>query len=105
MRNHPQCLLYECCHNKWILQVLVGLQDVFEVMDDDFSKFSLTPSVIFKVDVPVLIEKNWYNGQVYVGVKDTIFQPSSPARHCMELESVLQNYSKRPMLCLYTDGE
>ena len=44
-------------------------------------------------------------GSVYVGVKDLIFEPSSPFRHHTELFSVLKQVSfDKPVLFLYSDG-
>ena len=41
-----------------------------------------------------------------VTLKDTIFQPSSPARHSAELKKALTALPDdvNPVLCLYTDG-
>lgn len=67
----------------------------------------LVPSVALVVDVPCLIADSWYSGKVYVGVKNAIFQPSSPIRHICELTSVLNRHfrsSVPAILHLYTDG-
>ena len=48
----------------------------------------------------------FYTGQVFVGLKENAFQPSSPIRHVMELNHVLDiaNIPKQPILLLYTEG-
>jgi hypothetical protein len=75
--------------------------------DHDFTKFSLTPSVIFFSDIPTCISESFYNGQVYVSFKNTVFQPSSAIRHSTEFyKTLLQQYNENPpeILLLYTDG-
>ena len=57
-------------------RVLVGNRERMVVADHDFTKFSLIPSVIFEVKIPQEISGSWYTGQVYVGFKDAIFEPS-----------------------------
>ena len=42
---------------------------------------------------------------MFVGIKDAVFQPSSPLRHCTELSKLLAQKSlDSPILCIYTDG-
>ena len=87
-------------------QVLVSKNERMVVADHDFTKFSLIPSVIFQVNIPEEISETWYTGQVYIGFKDAVFEPSSPIRHAAELYSVLSSTSTStlPVLFLYTDG-
>jgi len=86
-------------------RVLVSLSDTFEVCDHDFTKFSLIPSVTLVVDIPSTMEGSWYDGQVYVGFKDSIYEPSSCLRHSAELQNLLlTEIGSKSMLFLYTDG-
>lgn len=88
-------------------RVLVSMAKSFQVGDHDFTKFSVIPSVILVLDIPHTICDSWYDGKVYVGVKDAVFQPSSPLQHMCELSSVINRYfgnSIPPILHLYTDG-
>ena len=86
-------------------RVLVGIDRAFEVGDHDFTSCSLTPSVALVIDIPNSIEGSFCHGKVLVGVKDSIFEPSSPHRHATELNSLLTEQSDTtPILCLYTDG-
>ena len=56
-------------------------------------------------DIPVSIEDSFYQGKVYVGLKDPIFQPSNPIRHNSELYNLLvNNEQQNPFLLIYTDG-
>src|SRR6185436_5109394 len=56
-------------------------------------------------DIPVSIEDSFYQGKVHVGLKDPIFQPSSPMRHNSELYNLLVNDEQQnPFLLIYTDG-
>ena len=45
---------------------------------------------IFQIDVPTSIEGSFYRGDVYIGLKDSILQPSSPMRHACELKEILK---------------
>ena len=53
--------------------------------DHDFTKFGIIPSVAFVLDIPDDIEGSWCTGDVYVDIKNTVFEPSSPLRHACEL--------------------
>lgn len=73
--------------------------------DHDFTKFGIVPSVTFILDIPDSIEESWYTGSVHVGVKDAIFEPSSPLRHACELYNTLMSLPlRKSILFLYTDG-
>ena len=85
-------------------QVLVRESENLLVGDHDFTKFSIIPSVTLMVNIPEEISDSWYDGQVYVGVKDAAFEPSSPVRHMVEVNSTLTCNSALPILFLYTDG-
>ena len=80
-------------------QVLVAKNERMVVADHDFTKFSLIPSVIFQVNIPEEISETWYTGQVYIGFKDAVFEPSSPIRHATELYSVLSSTSTANFTC------
>uniref|UniRef100_A0A1X7TIM2 Uncharacterized protein n=1 Tax=Amphimedon queenslandica TaxID=400682 RepID=A0A1X7TIM2_AMPQE len=49
----------------------------------------ITPSVTLLVDIPDSIEGSFYTGQVFIGLKDSVFEPSSPIRHATELYKIL----------------
>ena len=86
-------------------QVIVSNHDTFAVGDHDFCKFSLIPSVILLVDIPESIEGSWYAGDVFVGIKDAVFEPSSPLRHATELYQCLSTrMDGRHILFVYSDG-
>ncbi|WAR09165.1 hypothetical protein MAR_019123 [Mya arenaria] len=72
------------------------------------SKGSLTPSVVLKVDVPELPSESFYRGQVLVTLKDSVFQPSTPFRHAVELMKIARQVEDgadpKPFLLMYTDG-
>src|SRR5437870_3689946 len=76
--------------------------------DHDFTKLSLTPSVIFFIDIPTDITESFYSGNVTVSYKDTLFQPSKALRHSTEFLTAIKNqYLNKtlpPILCLFTDG-
>ena len=57
------------------------------------------------IDLPDSIEGSFYHGKVCVGVKDSIFEPSSPDRHATELNSLLTTLNDtKPILLLYMGG-
>jgi hypothetical protein len=86
-------------------QVIVSCNKSFVVSDHDFTKCGIIPSVIMFCDIPVSIEDSFYQGKVYVGLKDPIFQPSNPIRHNSELYNLLvNNEQQNPFLLIYTDG-
>ena len=86
-------------------RVIVSLQEEFQVGDHDFTRFSIIPSVIFRVDIPESIEGSWYDGQVCVILKEVAFQPSSPMRHGTELNSWLtMEIGDKSILFLCNDG-
>ena len=64
-------------------QVVVSLNQSFQVGDHDFSCFSLIPSVNLEVHIPDSIDGSWYQGKVFIGFKDAAFEVSSPVRHAI----------------------
>lgn len=85
--------------------VLVGPNETFEVADHDFTKFSVVPSVSFVINIPETIEGSWYKGEVHVGYKDAVFQPSSALRHATKVHSILTSkIGNKSVLFVYTDG-
>jgi len=83
-------------------QVIVSRTETFAVGDHDFT---LIPSVILRIDIPDKFEGSWYSGQVLVGLKDAVFQASSPLRHATELHSVLRHsIGSSTVLFIYSDG-
>ena len=83
-------------------QVLVAQGQKFEVSDHDFCKFSMTPSVSFKVNIPEDMSGNFYSGTVFVGLKDFVFEPSSSLRHLVEYDTISPHVN--PVECHYHDG-
>src|ERR1044072_205130 len=87
---------------------LVHQETLLSAGDYDFTKLSLTLSVIFFINIPKTISDSFYDGNVYVSYKNTIFQPSNALRHSTEfLQAIQSNYFNQsipPILCLYTDG-
>jgi len=85
--------------------VIVSLQKEFCVGNHDFTKFRLIPSVAFIIDIPEAIGGSWYDGQVYIGLKDAVYELSSPLGHLTELYSILvTRIGERKTLFIYTDG-
>ena len=82
-------------------KVIVAHDTSFEVGDHDFTKFSLIPSVVLRVDIPEDVSESWYRGQVTITLKDAAFEPSSPMQHTTEL---LLEGDAKPILFLYSDG-
>ena len=86
-------------------EVVVSLHETFAVGDHDFTRFSVIPSVVFHLSIPDSFEGSWYSGKVLVGLKDAVFQASSPLRHAAELHSLLlTRMGSKTILCIYSDG-
>lgn len=86
-------------------QVIVSKNKAFKVADHDFTKCGIIPSVTMLCEIPATIEESFYRGQVYISLKDPIFQPSDSLRHMTELYKILNNTNEnKPYLLLYTDG-
>ena len=58
--------------------------------DHDFTKFSLIPSVSLVVDIPDDVTQSWYTGNVFNGLKEGAFEPSSPHRYMTELCEIVK---------------
>ena len=71
-------------------RVLVARKESLMVADHDFTTFSIVSSVLLVVDIPDEISGSWYTGQVFVGLKDAVFEQSSLIRHMTELHEVLK---------------
>ena len=87
-------------------QVLVGPNEMFEVGDHDFTNFSIIPSVSFMIKIPETNDDSWYDGgEVHVGFKDAVFEPSCALRHAAEVCSILTTkIGNKSILFVYTDG-
>ena len=51
-------------------QVLVSLIRKLVVADHYFTKFSMTPTVNFIIDIPTSIDGSFYSGRVFIGLKE-----------------------------------
>lgn len=58
--------------------VLVAMGKRFEVSDNDFTKFSITPRIALSMKTPDSIEETFYVGKVSVILKESVFELSSP---------------------------
>ena len=85
---------------------IVPMNSSLSCLDHDVqSKGSLTPSVVLDVDIPNSVEETFYQGEVSLTMKDSVFQPSNPFRHVVELKNILdKKEEKKPVLFMYTDG-
>ncbi|CAG8762842.1 26354_t:CDS:2, partial [Racocetra persica] len=70
-------------------RTIVFQESTLAAADHDFSKLSLTPSVIFFISIPNDISGSFYDGQVFVSYKDIVFEPSTAIRHSAEFLKVL----------------
>ena len=65
----------------------------------------LTPSVTFEIDIPETIDGSFYEGQVHVGLKDSVSEVSSPLQHATELSKILSVKDLKEILLIYSDGD
>ena len=72
-------------------QVMVSLHHKMAVADHDFTKVSVIPSVAMICNIPPDVTGSFYAGQMHVGIKDAIFEPSSPLRHATDHNGILDS--------------
>ncbi|CAI2196746.1 19163_t:CDS:1, partial [Funneliformis geosporum] len=70
-------------------RVVVSRDTTFAVTDYDYTKLGIIPSVIMVCNIPESINGDFYVRKVNIGLKDPIFQPSSPLRQATELYDIL----------------
>ncbi|KAK6186795.1 hypothetical protein SNE40_006067 [Patella caerulea] len=93
------------CAQRGRPNIVEGDGETFSASDHDFTKFKLIPSAVLLIDIPTDIGGSFYNGTLFVGVKDQIFQTSTPFRHATELINLLQTTGNvNPILGIYSDG-
>jgi hypothetical protein len=93
-----------------VLQVVAAGPQV--ALDHDFTRAKIVPSVALvqhRALIPRAADESFYRGQVFVTLKDAVFQPSSPLRHSAELVGIIKEATRHRMvppsiLCGYTDG-
>lgn len=87
-------------------RLIVSLDHKFVVADHDHTKCSIVSSMAMVCNIPQSIDESFNGGLVFVGIKDCIFEPSSPVRHVTELNSILINTcsSNNPIFLIYSDG-
>ena len=87
-------------------RVPVRADQSFQAGDHDFTKFGIVPSVALVIDIPEEISGSWYAGDVFVILKDSVFEPSSPLRHACELYHIIKSdpVMEKPVLFVYSDG-
>ena len=74
--------------------------------DHDFDGSSITPSVYLIHDLEEGEDGNWHRGDIYVGLKDAVFQRSSPLRHAEELIRLMSDIMEptQTVMVILTDG-
>lgn len=85
-------------------QVVVSLNQSFQVGNHDFSCFSQIPSVNLEVHIPDSIDGSWYQGKVFIGFKDAAFDLLFDMLYTELYSSLLERIGLKSMLFLYTDG-
>ena len=80
---------------------LVSPDKVLTVADHDFTRFSLISSVAVVVDIPAAIDESFHRGQVYVGLKDLVLEPSAALRHATKFSRYPHNNYSFSLLHLY----
>ena len=90
-------------HNRRAL-TLHGIE--MEASDHNYHTVSMTPSVSLLCDVPDSPNESFYGGQIFVGIKDSVFNGSDPLRHVVELLTILRTELEKlpPFLVIFSDG-
>ena len=68
---------------------LVPSSSFLGALDHDFHTHGVVPSVSLLISIPESPLDSFFTGQVYVGNKNKVTQPSSPLRHSTELSKTL----------------
>ena len=84
---------------------MVGVNQAMVVGDHDFTKFSLSPSVSLDVEIPKNMDGAFYDGKVYVGLKENAFQKSTALRHACEPDHVLSEDNKNKPIVITMMGD
>ena len=62
------------------------------VLNRNFCRLHVTPRVALVPAIPEVSMESFYQGQVYMAVKDSIFQSSSALRHAAEISPVVEEF-------------
>ncbi|CAG8654261.1 5510_t:CDS:2, partial [Scutellospora calospora] len=87
-------------------QVVVSKKSTLMVRDYDYTKSEIIPSIIMICNILKSVDGDFYMGDIHIGLKNAIFQPSSPIRYAVELYNIFikKNITNKPVLYLYTDA-
>ena len=61
----------------------------------------LTVDFFWQIDIPTHLEDSFHRGNVYVGFKNAVTQPSSALRHATELKEILKSRNGNCMSSYY----
>ena len=79
-----------------------------ESSDHNYRAVNLTPSVNLLCEIPEDVTGSFYTGQIYVDIKDAVFEASDPLTHVVELLFVFCTEkginSLSPYWVLFSDG-
>ena len=79
-----------------------------ESSDHNYHAVNLAPFVNLLCEIPEDVTGSFYTDQIYVCIKDAVFEASDPLRHVVELLSVLRTEEGitclSPYLVLFSDG-
>lgn len=90
-------------HNR---RALTKSNITLESSDHNYHISNITPSVDFFVEIPDNPSKSFFAGNVFVGLKDSIFEGSDPLRHVVELFAAMNRQMDHvpPYLSIFSDG-
>ena len=79
----------------------------FQIYDPDFTWFPLIPTILLGIiNITDSVDGSWYDGQVYVGFKEAIFEPSSALRNVSELHNTVMaetvSFYCKNLYCFFT---
>ena len=64
-------------------------------------KLNIRHLTFLQIDIPTHLEDSFYRGEVYVGFKNAVTQPSSALRHATELKEILESRNGNCTLSYY----
>src|SRR6266540_2140720 len=74
--------------------VIIANGMIFTIANHDFTKYDLIPSIIMQAEISNSIDKSFYHNNVYVSLKDLIFELLSALRHASEFYNIVVKTNK-----------
>ena len=84
--------------------MLVSLNTLFKVAAHDCTNTSFIPSLSLHCSIPEDPDGSFYDGNVYISLKETAFQHSNILQHAVENDKLLKDVAFKPIEVHYHGG-